>query len=242
MKTLNLIILALIFSIQLLAQLKDIDGNSYEIIKIGKQEWMSKNLNSSHFRNGDTIPEAKTNIEWENSMEKKQPAWCHIYDIDPNGLKIGKLYNIYAVCDPRGLAPEGYRIPTVKDWELLYTTISWKYNNHAGNKLKSTYGWQNYSGTTNGKYNLVDGGNGTNEYGFNALPNSDRRFDGRYSHEELHPAGYMARWWCSSSCISNYYDLGLNRPFSQVTLNAGGGFIGSEYTNDYGVAVRCLKD
>lgn len=214
-----------------------------QTVTIGTQEWMSKNLNVSHFSNGDKIPEAKTDTEWKNAMKEKKPAWCYIYDIDSTGSKIGKLYNIYAVCDPRGLAPKGYHIPSDKDWELLFKAISYEYNNNAGNKLKSTSGWQNFAGTINDEFNLVEGGHGTDEYGFNGLPNPDRDWEGNYSHQKkITPAGYMARWWCSSSCIPNYYDAGENRPFSQVTLNAKGGFIGSEYTIDYGVAVRCLKD
>ena len=66
----------------------------------------------STFRNGDTIPEAKTNEEWVAAGKNEQPAWCWASN-DPEGRKeYGKLYNHYAVADPRGLAPEGWRIPT----------------------------------------------------------------------------------------------------------------------------------
>lgn len=245
MKTIKFIILVVIvFTFSLLnGQVTDIDSNTYKTVKIGNQEWMAENLNVSHFRNGDPITEAKTDKEWVKAMEEKQPAWCYIYDIDPNGEKYGKLYNIYAICDSRGLAPQGYHIPSQEEWELLFKTISYVYNNDAGNKLKSTSGWQGYKGINlSGEYVLIEGVNGSNEFGFNALPNGDRNRDGMFAHEELHPLGYMGRWWCSSSCIPNYYDLGENRPISQVTLNAGGGFIGTEYTIDYGIGVRCLKD
>ncbi|OSZ77565.1 hypothetical protein CAP36_14420 [Chitinophagaceae bacterium IBVUCB2] len=82
-----------------------------------KQVWMSENLNVSHFANGDTIPEAKTNHDWEMAGIEGQPAWCY-YDNDPNNAKLyGKLYNWYAVNDPRGLAPAGYHIPTATGWQ-----------------------------------------------------------------------------------------------------------------------------
>lgn len=81
-------------------------------IKIGNQTWMTENLNVDNFQNGDIIPEAKTTEEWEQAGKRQQPVWCYYdYDIN-NGKKYGKLYNWYAVNDPRGLAPKGWHIPS----------------------------------------------------------------------------------------------------------------------------------
>jgi hypothetical protein len=53
---------------------------------------MTKNLNVSSFRNGDPIPHAETDEEWQRAGEKGQPAWCY-YENDPaNGVKYGKLF------------------------------------------------------------------------------------------------------------------------------------------------------
>ena len=61
-----------------------------QTVTIGKQVWMTKNLDVSTFRNGDPIPEAKTDEAWKAAGENKQPAWCY-YDNDPkNGTKYGK--------------------------------------------------------------------------------------------------------------------------------------------------------
>jgi uncharacterized protein (TIGR02145 family) len=81
-----------------------------EII-IGKQIWMTENLNLDKFQNGDSIPEARTIEEWMNACENKQPAWCYYNNDSTNGEKYGKLYNLFAVIDSRGLAPEGWHIP-----------------------------------------------------------------------------------------------------------------------------------
>ena len=90
-----------------------------QTVTIGTQVWMTKNLDVAKFRNGDPIPEAKTDEEWEKAGENKQPAWCN-YDNNPaNGTKYGKLYNWHAVNDPRGLAPEGYHVPTDAEWTIL---------------------------------------------------------------------------------------------------------------------------
>src|SRR5712675_951158 len=94
------------------AQVIDRDGNSYKTVRIGTQEWMAENLNVSHFKNGDEIPEAKTNEEWKKASDEHKPAWCN-YDNDlMNGKKYGKLYNWYAVNDPRGLTPNGWHVPS----------------------------------------------------------------------------------------------------------------------------------
>ncbi len=104
-----------------------------QTVTIGTQVWMTKNLDVATFRNGDPIPEAKTNGEWEAAGHNEQPAWCY-YDNDPaNGAKYGKLYNWYAVNDSRGLAPSGYHVPTDQEWIILTRFLG----SDAGTKMKS---------------------------------------------------------------------------------------------------------
>ena len=103
-------------------------------VTIGTQVWMKENLNVSTFRNGDPIPEAKTAEEWKAAGAAKQPAWCY-YDNDPkNGAKYGKLYNWYAVNDPRGLAPVGWHVPTKEELSDLINYLGGEYV--AGRKMK----------------------------------------------------------------------------------------------------------
>lgn len=144
-------------------------GNSSDKseVKIGNQIWMTKNLDVSTFRNGEIIPEAKTNEEWQEANKQKKPAWCY-YDNDPeNGKKYGKLYNGYAIADKRGLAPEGWHIPTLDEMELLKKNLGDRDNyegvyrrqedgalvdfngtiqkeNSSGVKIKSKSGWYYY--------------------------------------------------------------------------------------------------
>jgi len=74
----------------------------FKTVTISSQIWMAQNLNISNFRNGEEIPEVKTDEEWKNAGEQKKPAWCS-YNNDPeNGKKIGKLYKCYALMDSRG--------------------------------------------------------------------------------------------------------------------------------------------
>ncbi|MBM3454791.1 MAG: hypothetical protein FJX80_06540 [Bacteroidetes bacterium] len=95
----------------------------YKTVQIGTQVWMTKNLDVATFRNGEEIPQAKNDDEWEKASNNKEPAWCYL-DFDPlNGEKFGKLYNWYAVNDHRGLAPNGYHIPKEDEWEILLNFI-----------------------------------------------------------------------------------------------------------------------
>lgn len=90
-----------------------------EEVTIGEQIWMKRNLNVDRFQNGDLIPEAKTKKEWQKANESKQPAWCYYDNNSADADKKGRLYNWYAVSDQRGLAPAGWRIPTIEEWDIL---------------------------------------------------------------------------------------------------------------------------
>ena len=89
---------------------------SFKTVKIGNQVWTSKNLDVATYRNGDVIPQVQDPNAWGTLTTG---AWCY-YDNDAsNGTKYGKLYNWYAVNDPRGLAPKGYHIPSDAEWTQL---------------------------------------------------------------------------------------------------------------------------
>jgi len=108
--------------------------NSFDSVVIGEQEWMTRNLNVSRFRNGDLIPEVQDHEEWAIAGREGRPAWCY-YDNDPDNGKIyGKLYNWYAVNDSRGLTSAGWRVPNKEDFETLVDFLGgWEC---AGQKLK----------------------------------------------------------------------------------------------------------
>jgi len=118
-------------------------------VKIGTQIWMTENLNVDHFRNGDQIPEARTDEEWKQAGENHQPAWCYyenrsVQDDTENGNKYGKLYNWYAVNDSRGLAPNGWHIPSDDEWTILTNFLGGE--GVACNKMKSKSGWSALAG------------------------------------------------------------------------------------------------
>ena len=137
----------------------DIDGNQYPQVSIGTQIWSQKNLKVSRYRNGDIIPQVTDPVEW---MNLTTGAWCY-YNNDPaNEAIYGKLYNWYAIVDPRGLAPEGCHIPSDAEWTILTTYLGGE--NVASGKLKEV-------GTNH--WNFPNTG-ATNESGFTALPGGFR--------------------------------------------------------------------
>jgi uncharacterized protein (TIGR02145 family) len=192
-----------------------VPDTQFKTVKIGNQHWMKHNLNVDHFRNGDPIPHAKTDKEWGKAGENKQPAWCYYDNDSENGKKYGKLYNWFAVNDPRGLAPQGYHIPTDEEWEELVSYVGGK--DVAGIKLKSQSRWK-------------DNGNGTDEFGFTALPGGSRYFNGYF-----YDVGYNGCWWSATeNNTSNAWYRYMNYDYSYFYRN---------YLNkELGFSVRCLRD
>lgn len=195
------------------SKVTDIDGNVYNTVLINDQEWFVENLNVRHYRNGDLIPNVPDYDQWGNM---KSGAWCY-YDNNPqNGVLYGKLYNLNAIKDLRGIAPEGWHVPSDEEWNKLINYLGGI--SVAGNKLKSTNSWLNDSANTNIS-------------GFSALPGGLRYIDGVYNSE-----GKNAFFW-SSTMEGIYYAwirvLNYNNTNVERRVNGIG------YT---GLSVRCVKD
>jgi uncharacterized protein (TIGR02145 family) len=191
-----------------------------EEVKIGDQIWMASNLDVATFRNGDPISHAKTDEAWELAGENGEPAWCYYGNSSSNSEDgFGKLYNWYAVNDPRGLAPEGWKIPSNEDWSSMADFLGGA--DWCGIQLKSTSYW-------------VDGdweedGNGANESGFSGLPGGQRYDYGPFSY-----FGEQGYWWSSSG--------NSDSALSQFLLYDNDGLYGEHVNTGFGLSVRCLKE
>lgn len=191
-----------------------------QTVKIGTQLWMTKNLNVDKFRNGDSIPEAKTPEEWKMAADSAKPAWCYFRNKTENGVKYGKLYNWYAVNDSRGLAPIGFHVPNDEEWTKLENYLGYG----AGKKMRSKTGWEDNTGST--YYN------GTNESGFSGFQCGHRYIDGSFP-----PYSSVGGCWWSSTDRGNssagyiQLDVGMDNYINLSKDNKGRGF-----------SVRCLKD
>ena len=195
--------------------------NNNETVTIGTQIWMVKNLDVDHFRNGDPIPEVKDSAEW---AALTTGAWCY-YNHDPAlGAIYGKLYNWYAVNDPRGLAPVGWHVPSDNEWTQLTDRLGGE--NVAGGKLK-TIGTKESS---NGLWKIPNTG-ATNESGFSALPGGCRNGnDGSF-----YDVGGNGSWWSAT-------EYNATTAWCRVLFYEGA------YVNRYNVdkgywfSVRCVRD
>jgi uncharacterized protein (TIGR02145 family) len=197
--------------------------SEFKSVKIGKQIWMSENLNVVTFRNGDKIPEAKSDKEWAEAGKNKKPAMCYMDNDKNNGKKYGILYNWYAVNDPRGLAPEGWRIPNEDEWEQLIVFLGGK--DIAGNKMKFTRGWSEWDDEDGELFS----GNGTNESGFSGMPGGSRADFGTFNY-----VGDHAGWWSSIDCnATDALSLIIYNYFESIKY--------SEDIKSYGFSARCIN-
>lgn len=203
----------------------NLNSNSYETIKIGNQIWMSKNLNVNNYRNGDQIPEISDEESWKNL---KTGGRCHYENKKENGIYYGKLYNWYAISDTRGLAPEGFHIPSFNEWNTLISFFKDKIE--ASEKLKSKIGW----GLLKGWEEIAKHQEENNSNEFNALPGGARYFHDSemYGWSSFGFLGTDCNFWSSTKeCF--HINIGND-------TNGGVG-IGSDY-EDSGFSVRCIKD
>jgi len=182
-------------------------GQEYKTVKIGSQTWMAENLNY-------------------------QPAsgnsWCHGND-ESNCNTYGRLYDWATAMDidasynneswgggnvgHRGVCPVGWHLSSDREWTILMVAMD-RNSDEQGKKLKSKSGWSN----------------GTDDYGFSALPGGSRDSDGSFRD-----IGFRGYWWTATeNGGSNAYYRSINDGSASVYSNR----------NDKidGFSVRCLKD
>ena len=191
--------------------------------EIGNQIWMSRNLEVTTFRNGDVITEARSDEEWEDATNRGEPAWCYYNYSWTVGEKYGKLYNWYAVNDPRGLPPEGFHIPTVDEWNSLFNYFGGI--KEVGTIMKSKTGWPK---------DAWDNIERANTSGFGALPGGIKDFSG-FSQQ-----GSVGHWWSASEDI-------LYKELLPCTFSLYDGYGSRGMTKEFvlkcsGLSVRCIKD
>ncbi len=191
------------------------NGTATPVLTICCQSWMTKNLDVASYRNGDPIPLVTDPVAW---AALTTGAYCY-YNNDPsNNASYGKLYNWYAVNDPRGLAPEGWHIPTDFEWTTLENCLGGA--SVAGGYMKVT-------GTT---YWTSPNFGADNSSGWAGLPGGLRNFSGTFIS-----VGNSGRWWSSieASTATGFFRL----------LEYTNGIIQRvSNTKTHGFSVRCLRD
>ncbi len=199
---------------------KDVDGNTYRVVRIGRQWWMAENYKVAHYRNGDAIPNVT-----ESAWRDLQSGACCVY-LDDRPIHdysylavYGRLYNWYAAVDKRGLAPDGWHIPSQAEWQELIDYLGGE--QVAGGKLKET-GLAHWHSPNTGA---------TNESGFSALGSGYRGYSG-YSDGLESSVRFMCLTERSESGIFwwslDYYSANIKT-------------VSNAYTKQYGYAIRCCS-
>ncbi|MET3502635.1 uncharacterized protein (TIGR02145 family) [Mucilaginibacter rubeus] len=194
----------------------DVEGNMYRTVRIGTQVWMAENLKVKSYNDGTPIRGIETDNAWKSATVG---AVCD-YNNDPGlGRVYGKLYNWYAITDPRKLAPKGYHIPTQAEWQTLYDYIGGTETD--GGALQETGGqhWTNAKAATNSTL-------------FTALAAGGRDFI--YTNQSFTSLLQGAYWWSvtpGDATTAWFVEL-----YSSAHI---------ELRKDpkyYGYSVRCIKD
>ncbi|HNP23355.1 MAG TPA: fibrobacter succinogenes major paralogous domain-containing protein [Panacibacter sp.] len=191
----------------------NLTGNAV-LVTIGTQVWMQRNLNVGFYRNGDKIPQVKDPEAWSKLTTG---AWCWHENDSAAGAVYGKIYNWYAVHDPRGLAPKGFHIPSNEEWTVLTTFLGGEAI--AGGKMKEpgTAHW------------LAPNTNATNSSGFTGLAAGNRYNNGSFLYFGMYGWG-----WSSTANNAGAWYLRLN-------YNDGSVCRGQADKRD-GISVRCIKN
>jgi uncharacterized protein (TIGR02145 family) len=218
-----------------LAPITDIEGNQYNIRTIGSQIWMTENLRTGKYNNGDPI--STTSPATLDISEESTPKYQWSYDGNEDYVPThGRLYTWYAVTDIRGVCPTGWHLPSDKEWTVLLNYLIINGFGYEGSgddiakSLASKTGWISWN-TPGTIGNNPSANNGT---GFTALPSGARvTYTGGLEFSMLNSS---CAWWSSTqldASIALQTILVFNEPRVSRT------YYGSK---KIGVSTRCLKN
>jgi len=205
----------------------DIEGNTYQTIRIGNQWWMAEDLRVSSFSSGEPIKRVAESEEWASTP---MPAYS-VYNNSPSATQL--LYNLHVIDSDKKIAPDGWRVASDEDWKILeeYLGMSvgeldqtnWR-GTDEGDQLKmeitTTEGWIRYDGVW-----------ATNSSGFSAIGGSCRVFNGQWG---IPPARHSGFWWTSTK--RNGYAW-----YRYLDYKKSGIFRYTGHPN-YGFSIRCIKN
>jgi uncharacterized protein (TIGR02145 family) len=194
-------------------------------VGIGSQVWTTQNLSVVRYRNGDIIPQITDPTQW---AALTTGAWCwYNNDSATYAATYGRLYNWYAVNDARGLAPQGYHIPSDAEWNKLVKYLDAGADTTCSGCTQSTIGGGAMKSTTG--WNAPNTG-ATNSTGFAGLPGGCRGISGSFFN-----IGANGYWWSSTEKDTTY-------AWSRFLLYNSSVVYRNYNTKSLGYSVRCVRD
>lgn len=199
--------------------LKDIDGNTYKTVKIGRQTWMAENLRVTRFNDGTKISGwiGGSHYSWFNNDSINYSSYGALYNFRVVKQTLVVKYNI---------APKGWHIPSNDEWNKLIEYLGG--DSIAGGKLKST-------GTIEQKTGLWHNPNtgATNESEFSALPGG---MSTDYNGLKSYNIGFIGEWWSTTHTQQNTNSYRIYYRDERIYFYEGNGF------NNELISIRCIKD
>lgn len=190
----------------------DADENGYYSVMIGTQEWLSENLKTTHFSNGEAISNVTVAYDWSALTS---PGYCTYKNEEP-GI-YGNLYNFYAASDSRNVCPAGWHVPTLTELNTMIAFLGGEVE--ADKKIRE-------AGLAHWLYNT----GATNSTGLTLLPAGNREGNGDFMNRMY--STYV--WSSTTGGVEGGMNIGLewNAPKIYIT----------PYGKSYGASIRCLKD
>lgn len=198
-------------------------------IKIGNQVWMSHNLETLKFSNGEDIPFFDNIQDFLKAGRHQEPA-CIFYENNPEK---GLLYNFFAISDERQICPDGFKIPSENDWNELIAFCGGKHI--AAKHLKSISGWIEPENAPKPEIIIqTEIGNGLDSFGFDAKPMG--AIEKTKLFAEFFGFGNNAYFWLADT--HHFYNGWARIAYmyyfsSQVMMNT--------IEKRLGMSVRCIK-
>ncbi len=211
----------------------DADGNVYHSLKIGNQTWMTENLKTTRYRNGDLI--GTTSYLYNDLTYAASPKYQWAYDGNESNVAInGRLYTWHAVTDSRNIAPAGWHVATYSEWTTLQNYLiknAYNYDkttieNKIAKALSFTSLWYSSSIVGTPGNDMVH----NNTVGFSVVPAGYRGFDGYF-----YTFGMLTDIWTSTEFSTTNAWI-INVGYNVPSLNA------LDRNKNYGFSVRCIKD
>jgi uncharacterized protein (TIGR02145 family) len=198
------------------------DGQEYETVQIGDQCWMAENLNIGTRINGNLNQTDNGTIEkyCYNNSESNCDTYGGLYQWD-------EIMIYTTTAGIKGICPDGWHIPTDSEWEILEGTVDSQYP--VGDPEWDIDGYRGFDVGLNLKSNFGWIGNGTDPYGFSALPSGTRYYTGGFDY-----LGGFGAWWSSE-------EFSPNKTWMRLLNNPGDQSLRSSQYKDIGYSVRCLK-
>ncbi len=201
-------------------------GDVYKTVEIGGKCWLAENLRTTSYRDGTAIPKLTDSDEWDKD---RQGAYTCYYNQEQNCDDYGALYNWYAVNNEKGICPEGWSVPSQKQWAELERAVCQELGYQDCQERfpdEGAFGWR---GTDEGWNLLSTDLGGKDKYGFRAVFGGFRNTAGPFDF--LDERGF---WWTATPSG--------DFAFARVMDKDEQGIRRIESSKSSGFSVRCVKD